>query len=396
MRIFRQLNGILKSQILKVKKYLRLLAERRKYRKSLLIKKQGLLKKAISSNRRLSKKESKKLQKINEALVLSKFKISRTDFIIFTLGLIIIGVLFFGRVWSTEIELNFTVSSVGLRIEDNNIIINDTRLNAMSVVDANDISIPESELKKDTIITSKRNSGTSVKLLAVNNQEKSGSITLNSILVVDGSYISIQTSDIPNEYIIDISPKNFDIEASVYQNLEIKLLQNISGLDDSLNSYYFPLPKLIKMKPVNKANYISFIPYKNQSNLLGQSLKIDSLDFSKTSHNRIGFQIISSISEGMLVYKSLADKTIKIREGQQLKLENLKGEIFNLDLNDGKIEISFHGTVNRITSGNDNNSFNLTPTFLEYLIQNFGVNVLWVAATTLITLGLALRKLFNE
>ena len=117
------------------------------------------------------------------------------------------------------------------------------------------------------------------------------------------------------------------------------------------------------------------------------SLSLFNVDEHTGSDNTI-VRHLSTILSGTLYFESLGGKEKKLRPGQEIRFESSKGIIRTLDLKDDHIAFAFHGSVKGMTTGGDNNSVSLMPTYLEWLSARHGLSLLW--GTTLYLFGIIL------
>ena len=110
------------------------------------------------------------------------------------------------------------------------------------------------------------------------------------------------------------------------------------------------------------------------------------LDLQQTIVRRI-----STVISGTLYFQSLGGKERPVRASEMISFKKVKGEIRTLELKGDQIALSFHGRVSGMTTGGEENSISLMPTYLEWLKARHGLSLLW--GTTLYVFGLILGVL---
>jgi hypothetical protein len=96
-----------------------------------------------------------------------------------------------------------------------------------------------------------------------------------------------------------------------------------------------------------------------------------------------------------LYFASLNGVSRSLRAGEILRLEDPRGEIRTLRLEDEVVALDFQGRVRGISSGSDDSRQNLMPTWLDWLRAQHGLSLLWGTTFYLFGIGLAALRWFK-
>jgi hypothetical protein len=300
--------------------------------------------------------------------------------------LLIVSLLLFARVSSTEIELDLLVSEVSFRIPEQQALTNDINLSALGVSGIQEIQMPRSHVKEEQVFQTQDKSGLAVKLTPKAGDGQNGSVTLASLIIPGGSRIDVSPSDNPQQYRLSVKGKGMELSAGVAGMLEIAQ----AGMPPEQVNYMSPKSVIFKSASGEINLDMNFIT--DTKGIFSRQIPADSLSLFNVDEHVSGDNTIvrhlSTILSGTLYFESLGGKEKKLRPGQEIRFESSTGIIRTLELKDDHIAFGFHGSVRGMTTGGDKNPVSLMPTYLEWLSARHGLSLLW--GTTLYLFGIIL------
>lgn len=302
--------------------------------------------------------------------------------------LIVVSILLFARVPSTEIEMDLSLSAVSFRLPEQQLLTNEITLASLGVSGIKEIHLPRSESNEAQVINTSDETGAAMRLTPAINDKQNGSVTLATIMLPAASRINLHPGETPEEYRLSIKSKEIDLHAAVHGIVEIAQ----AGVPAEQAN--FPSPKSIVFRSGSEEINLDMNFLTGTKNIFPMQLQADSLSlFNIDEHvnadntNTIVRQV-STVLSGTLYFESLGGKEKRLRPGQEIRFESSKGEIRTLNLKDDHIAFAFHGSVTGMTTGSDKNRISLMPTYLEWLSARHGLSLLW--GTTLYFFGLIL------
>ncbi|MEO6330207.1 MAG: hypothetical protein ABIO55_14840 [Ginsengibacter sp.] len=300
--------------------------------------------------------------------------------------LIIVSLLLFARVSSTEIELDLSLSEVSFRLPEEQVLTNEIRLSSLGVSGIQEMELPRSATKEAQIIQTLENKGSAIRLTPVINDQQNNSVTLAAIILPARSRINISPGEIPQQYRLSIRSEQMDLRAAVDGIIE---MAQAGAPPEQAN---FLSPKTIVFKSGSEEinldmNFLTGTKSIFPRQLLADSLSLFNVDeHSNADNTNTIIRHVSTVLSGTLYFESLGGKEKQLRPAQEIRFESSTGEIRTLDFKDDHIALTFHGTVQGMTTGGDKNRVSLMPTYLEWLSARHGLSLLW--GTTLYFFGL--------
>ena len=302
------------------------------------------------------------------------------------LTLIIVSLLLFARVTSTEIELDLLVSEVSFRIPEQQALTNDVNVSALGVSGIREIQMPRSLVKEEEVFQSQDETGLAVRLTPKTGDGQNGSVTLASLIVPAASRIDLSPTDNPQQYRLSVKGKGMELSAGVNGMVEIAQ----AGMPPAEVNYTSPKSVLFKSTVGDISLDMSVMT--DTKEIFSRQIPADSLLLfnveEHSNNNGIIVRHLSTVLSGTLYFESLGGKENKLRSGQEIRFESSKGIIRTFDLKDGHIAFAFHGSVQGMSTGSDNNPVSLMPTYFEWLSARHGLSLLW--GTTLYLFGIIL------
>ena len=150
--------------------------------------------------------------------------------------------------------------------------------------------------------------------------------------------------------------------------------QNFRSPEDS------DIPFFARFESQNHANTETVIKFRQNGpvNILS-GRKINSLAFSGSYvYGADILKYISTIQSGTLMLIDV-DRSIELHKQDRFILQDLEGWILDFGIENGFIDIFFMGTVRDIKAGPEGAEKELSPSLLEYLLNNQPVALFWGA-----------------
>jgi len=298
--------------------------------------------------------------------------------------LLIVSILLFARVSSTEIELDLTVSELGFRLREQQLVANEMNVGSLGVSGMNEIRIPRSQTEKAEQLHSTDGNGAALHLEPAVLDKQEGTVTLAAIILPAKAHIGISPGEVVEQYRMSIKGAAGELSASVNGPIQL----GYSTLPTK--QVTFSSPRSILFKSDNRQIDIDLILLPAVKGKFSRQLHVDSLSLfsieEQVDIERTIVRRLSSILSGTLYFEALGGKEQVLRSGQELSFKHSAGEIRTIVLKDGHIDLSFHGNVRGMTTGSNNNRTSLMPTYLEWLRARHGLSLLW--GTTLYLFGL--------
>lgn len=303
---------------------------------------------------------------------------------LFGTTLAIVSVLLFTRVRTTDIELDLSLSEIGFRLPRQQVFADAMHLSTLGVSGLQKIQFPRIGNEETQTFFPPEGSDISIFLSSGSAGLDTGTITLASLTLPAETHIWLRPTTIPSEYRLSIKGEEFLLRANINGSIGVGL----PGIPRK--QLDLKIPKLIVLKPDQNMVDVD-IQFKNSSkNPFANQLIADSFSFFRIDEHfdekHTIVRRVSTILSGSMYFESLGGKERRFRRGEEIDFELAQGEIRTLELRDGKIGFSFHGSVQGMTLGVDEHRYSIMPTYLEWLEARHGLTLLW--ATTLYIFGL--------
>jgi hypothetical protein len=294
--------------------------------------------------------------------------------------LLIVSILLFARVAETEIELDLALSEVGFVLPKQQVLAETMGLAALGVSGLREIQLPEIGRPGDSgpQASDRVRLSTASGASGASGGKRQGSITLATLLLPPETRVWLRYTGLPHQYRLSLKGANLELRADVNGPLEIGLPDRVAAAFD------FVTPQPVRLIPDTDAVDLDltlldtgksgFSPQVSATNL--SLFQIDRYqDDERTVVRRV-----SSILNGALIFESLNQRELKLRPGEMIHFEQIRGEIRTLRLQDNLIDLKFHGRVRGLGAGSEENHRSLMPTWLEWLRERHGLSLFWGAA----------------
>jgi hypothetical protein len=350
----------------------------------------ALYNETIKSDGRVSENEFNELERLQRLVEINKttsFPPRRTRWsvvLILGLTLVIVSILFFARVRSTEIQLDLSLSELSFDIPKQQVFADIIQLSALGVSGLKKIELPLIGDQKLKTLFGPDNPGSSIQLSQVTDSHHLGTITLNTMVLDAGSRVWLRPTEIPLQYRLSLKSKEISLKADVNGIVGV----GFPGLPQQRVNFIIPKSILLQGDSDVVDLDISFL--NSSKGKFSRQLVIDSLSFFRIDeHFDPEHSVVrraSTIFSGTMYFESLGGRERHIRPGEEIDFELSQGEVRTLELQDDRINFSFHGLVGGMTSGVEEHRYNIMPTYLEWLSASHGLTLLW--GTTLYFFGL--------
>ena len=340
----------------------------------------------VDDNKLSELKQLEQLVQIHKTIEPAPAKARWPVITLLALTLMIVSILLFARVSSTEVELDLLVSEISFRIPEHQALTNDIDLSSLGVSGIHEIKMPRSETKEEQVFQSQDEAGMAIKLTPRSVNEQNGSVTLAALVIPAGSRIDLSPTDNPQQFQLSIQAKGMELSAGVNGALEIAQV----GMPPEQVNYTSPKSFIFKSR-VGEVNLdLSRMTSMNRMfaiQIPADSLWLFNVEEHSGSHSTI-VRHLSTVLSGTIYFEALKGREMKLRAGQEIRFESSKGIIRTFQMKDDHIALAFHGRVKRMTTGSVNDPVSLMPTYLEWLSARHGLSLLW--GTTLYLFGIVL------
>jgi hypothetical protein len=291
--------------------------------------------------------------------------------------LLIVSILLFARVAETEIELDLALSEVGFVLPKQQVLAETMGLAALGVSGLREIQLPEIGGPGD----SGPQASDRVRLSTASGAsggKRQGSITLATLLLPPETRVWLCYTGLPHQYRLSLKGANLELRADVNGPLEIGLPDRVAA------AFNFVTPQPVRLLPDTDAVDLDLTLLDTGKSVFSPQVSATNLSLFQIDRyqddERIVVRRVSSILNGALIFESLNQRELKLRPGEMIHFEQIRGEIRTLRLQDNLIDLKFHGRVRGLGAGSEENRRSLMPTWLEWLRERHGLSLFWGAA----------------
>jgi hypothetical protein len=296
--------------------------------------------------------------------------------VIVSLGatLLIVSVLLFARIAETEIELDLTLSEVGFVLPKQQVFAETMGLSALGVSGLREIQF----LEAPNTVAQMPQSSDRVRLSVASGKKHQGSITLATLMLPSETRLWLRHAGAPHQYRLSLKGANLELRADVHGLVEV-------GFPDrGAEQFDFVTPQPIHMLPgMDDVDLDLTLPDPDKSAFSPQ-VSVTNLSLFQINEyhddERSVVRRVSSILSGTLIFESLGQQELKLRPGEMIHFEQVRGEIRTLRLKDDSIDLKFHGRVRGLGAGSEESLRSLMPTWLEWLRARHSLSLFWGAA----------------
>lgn len=266
-----------------------------------------------------------------------------------------------------EIELDLVVSEVDFTSPAQQILKRGVSLRMLEVSGLQELRMPHPFEQADTTLFTSDNSAFKANLWA---DTTNGTLDLSEIELPARAHVSLRSLEGHRQYLLALSGINRDLTAEVDGNVEVSIV-HAPPLFLKL-----PSPRSISMRLASNETALHMTVLEVEPITLGSQFFASALAFYEVDKGPPPRKI-SPILSGALYFEELNEKEHRFRAGEWLRFKRSEGEIRTLQLSENKIAINFHGRVQGMSTGTENNRRSLMPTYLEWLSARHILILFW-------------------
>ncbi len=272
-------------------------------------------------------------------------------------SLALMSVLLYARVRETGIELDLAVSEVGFSLAGQQVL---TRAANLSLLGVSGVQEPATRLS------------------AGSSGKRQGVVTLAPVVLPAGSRVRVETTNIPRQYRVSIRSSPLELRADMFGPVSIQ----VTGEPERHTDLGIPKAVSFRGGPDDVDLDLTFPSVPQE--VIAPQLQVNALSFSHVEQiidaDKTVVRRLSSLLSGTLYFESLNDQERRLRPGEELDFQQVRGEIRVLRFGEGSIGVRFHGQVRGMTTGSEEGKRSLMPNYLEWLHARHGLALLWGAA----------------
>jgi hypothetical protein len=299
--------------------------------------------------------------------------------------LLMVSILLFARVSTTEIELDITVSEAGFVLTRQQVLTDAVNLSSLGVSGLQEIKMPprwHDGLQQN--LSAASHGDIAVHFDVGSNGNRRGTVSLSNLILPAETRVSLKNTDVRHQYRMSFAAGDFLLQANLNGPVRIAF----AGA--SAQQLDLPAPTAILLKAGTDEVDIDIELPAGFSDGFAPSLSIRDLhlfriDEYSTSRETI-LRRLSTVMSGSIYFESLNGQERTLRPGEMLHFDYVEGEIRTLRYHNEQFTLKFHGRVRGMRSGSSENRQSLMPTYLEWLKARHGISLLW--GTTLYIFGL--------
>lgn len=303
--------------------------------------------------------------------------------------LVVLSVLFFARVSSTDIELDVEATRVGFVLPTRQTLTEMLPLSKLGVGRLREAEIPRSRSQASQVLRGDEGD-VAVQLAPATVPDRNGTVTLEGVLLPPATAVSVTHAGAPRQYRVEIAAAAPDLHVAVFGPTDL------SASGAGRRTLDFDVPSNLVLRSGKSGVFFDVaLPEGTRRALARQisarNISLQDIDESSDG-NRTVVRRVSAIVSGTLYLEALDGKERKLRAGELLQFDRSEGELRSVRLEDDRIVLNFQGTVQGMTIGRGSNRISLMPTWLEWLQARHGVSLFWGSALYLCGAAIAVLK----
>lgn len=289
-----------------------------------------------------------------------------------TLG--VATLLLFTHVQRTEIEVDVRLSEVGLRPRADEVLVESADLVRLEVTGAQEISVRHSADWAGLDLATASDGDMLSLDIASAADGQAAVISLSTIQGGAGTRAWLQPGETPGQVRLSLESDDLEIQASLLGPLRL----TGTGLPPQTVDFKVPQPAFFRGK---KTTLMLDLTASDPASIrFSPQMGLEALSLYQVKQFDDRTRRLSSILSGSLYLAALNGSEVKLRAGQELRLDEVQGEIRTIQLGPGSLDLEFHGYVGKMEAGSYENPQNLMPAWLEWLQARHGVSLLWGTA----------------
>jgi hypothetical protein len=294
--------------------------------------------------------------------------------------LLIVSLLLFTRVPTTEVELDLAASEAAFVVPSQQVLTERLNLSAVGIAGAVSIELPR---PLGAPATTPADGDLAIRIAATSVGNRVGRVNLSALTVLPGTRVGIQRLEGSPRYRLSLRGADLVVRVGVLGPTEIGL----AGM--AVERVDFRTPRSIVLKSGAHELTIDLSPSTDVPTL-NSPLPVTRLalfrvdEYPEGDHTVV--RRVSTIESGSVFLESLNGQERKLRAGQRLDFDEIQGEMRTLRLGADHVALKLGGRVRGMTTGSGSTERSLMPTVLDWMYARHGVSLLW--GTTLYVFGL--------
>lgn len=315
---------------------------------------------------------------------------SRAPVIAVTIGtLVVVSVLFFARVTSTDIELDVEATRLSFSLPTRQTLTEMLPVSKLGAGRLREAEIPRVG-KQDSQTFRSDEGDVAVQVAPATAADRRGTVTLEGLILPPASSVSVTHAGAPRQYRIEVTAAAPDLHVALFGPTDL----SVTG--SGKRTLDFDVPGAMTLRSGKNGLFFDIaLPEGAAGSLATQlaarNLSLQDVDESSDG-NRTIVRRVSSIVLGTLYLEELDGKERKLRAGELLQFAQSEGELRSVRLDADRMVLNFQGTVQGMTIGRGRNQISLMPTWLEWLQARHGVSLFWGSALYLCGIAIAVFK----
>jgi hypothetical protein len=289
--------------------------------------------------------------------------------LLFLATLLVVSILLFARVRETEIELDLAVSEVSFVSPTLQTLAETMELSSLGVSGLRQVQLSGAEAPSEE---------TGLRLSVAPAGDRRGSINLATVMLAPEDHVWLRNTGSPDQWRLSLKGKPAEFRADVLGAVQI---ESVNGGVQRLDSVV-PQSVLMQSGAEDTDFDLSFAAPGGSvfaPQLSAKSLLLSAVD-EFIDNDRTVVRRISTVESGSIYFVSLGDRERKLRPREMIHFDRSQGEIRTLRLQDGHIELKYHGRVRGLSTGEDGGRRSLMPTWFEWLSARHSLSLLWGTA----------------
>jgi hypothetical protein len=303
--------------------------------------------------------------------------------------LVVVSVLFFARVSSTDVELDVDATRVSFALPTRQTVTDMLPLSRLGVGRLREAEIPRSRDHESHVLRSDEDD-VAVQVAPATIADRHGTVTLEGLLLPPGTVVSVTHAGTPRQYRVEIAAAAPDLHVALSGPTDL------SASGASRRTLDFDVPSDLTLHAGKNGLFFDVSLQEGARGALARQIAardISLQDVDESSDgNRTVVRRVSAIVSGTLYLEALDGKERKLRAGELLQFARSEGELRSVRLEDDRMVLNFQGTVQGMTVGRGRNEISLMPTWLEWLQARHGVSLFWGSALYLCGVAIAVFK----
>ena len=303
--------------------------------------------------------------------------------VVLTVG--VVGVLLFGRVAQTRIDLEASVSGIELVSAVDQPLF---RPLDAAAVGATGVGALRRPARDGAGILSETYPGPAGGAVQIKPGTQEGAATLAALSLRAGARATM--TGVEDGFLLQLGQPTDPVTISIRGPIRITRAGHPGAAVDAA------VPRSVTLIPGSAGLNLSVLPARKEKVALTARLAVAGLRFTEVEETFLAtttrVQEVSTIRSATLYLSELRDSVREIRPGGLLSFQVADGEILRASIRDGTMSLRFAGTVRDLRLGSGPTSYSLMPSYLEWLSAQHALSLFWGASLYLLGLLLGMMK----